>query len=198
MWSIRKPSPAAVTAFLARHSAGDYTYADVGRVADFHPQGFDRDARREIIGHGPAAFHAACDVFRRWGQFPTPWTKIYPVDAPIRAGQSLAMLAHACGLWWLNACRIVYTIDEPTRFGFAYGTLGEHVECGEEQFLIEQSADGAVWYDLRAFSRPRYWAVRLAYPFARRQQRQFARESFAALRAAVAEAISRANETAAP
>lgn len=194
MWSIGKPSPDRIAAFLHRHATSAYTYADVGRVADFHPNGFDRDVRREIIGHGPEAFEAARDAFRRWGQFPWPWTQIYPINAPIRAGQSLAMLAHAYGLWWLNACRIVYAIDEPTRFGFAYGTLCEHVECGEEQFLLEQTSGGAVWYDLRAFSRPRPWAVRLAYPLARRQQRQFALESFASMRAA----ISRSKEAASP
>ena len=81
----------------------------------------------------------------------------------------------------------LYTIDEPTRFRFAYGTLLEHVECGEEQFLLELADDGAVWYDIRSFSRPRSWAVRLGYPLARRMQRRFARESIAAMRRQVAE-----------
>jgi hypothetical protein len=27
------------------------------------------------------------------------------------------------GVWTLNTCRIVYVVDEATRFGFAYGTL---------------------------------------------------------------------------
>lgn len=188
MWSILKPSPDTLAAFLARNANAEYIYADVGRAADFQPAGYDRDSRREIVGHGTPAFDAARDVFRRWGQFPKPWTGIYPLEAPIRAGQTLAMLARAYGPWWTNACRIVYVIDEPTRFGFAYGTLDEHVECGEEQFLIEQTSDGAVWYDIRAFSRPRHWAVRLAYPFARRLQRRFARESLAAVRDLVREA----------
>jgi uncharacterized protein (UPF0548 family) len=101
------------------------------------------------------------------------------------------MQAHALGLWWLNACRIVYVIDEAApvrRFGFAYGTLPAHVEEGEERFSIEQLADGSVWYDLRAFSRPRYWPVRLAKPVARRLQRRFVRESQAAMQRAVAQA----------
>jgi len=48
----------------------------------------------------------------------------------------------------------VYVIDETVpvrRFGFAYGTLPAHVEQGEERFSVELHADGAVWYDLRAF-----------------------------------------------
>lgn len=72
------------------------------------------------------------------------------------------------------------------RFGFAYGTLPAHVEEGEERFCIELHDDGTVWYDLRAFSRPRYWPVRLGKPLARRLQRRFARESQAAMYHAVA------------
>ena len=35
-------------------------------------------------------------------------------------------MGRAIGFWWLNACRIVYVVDEAgpiTQFGFAYGTL---------------------------------------------------------------------------
>src|SRR5689334_23922816 len=34
-------------------------------------------------------------------------------------------------------------------------TLTPHVESGEEQFLVERLADGSVWYEVAAFSRPR-------------------------------------------
>jgi len=89
-------------------------------------------------------------------------------------------------VWFLNAARIVYVIDEPRRFGFAYGTLPGHAERGEERFLIEWLTDDTVWYDLDAISRPRYWAARVAYPVARRLQRRFARLSKASMAAAVA------------
>ena len=47
------------------------------------------------------------------------------------------------------------------------------------------TSDGSVWYDVRAFSRPRYWPVRLAKRIARRLQARFVRDSKAAMRAAV-------------
>jgi uncharacterized protein (UPF0548 family) len=92
------------------------------------------------------------------------------------------VLARAFGLWWLNACRIVYIVDEDDgsmrRFGFAYGTLPGHAESGEERFLVEwDRRDGCVWYDILAFSRPNHFLVRLAYPQARKLQKQFARDS---------------------
>jgi uncharacterized protein (UPF0548 family) len=122
--------------------------------------------------------------------FPGAWTEICPGDTPIEAGQVVAILFRTFGLWWMNACRIVEVIDEagPTRrFGFAYGTLPGHVECGEERFTIEWGRDDVVWYDLRAFSRPRHWLVRLGYPLARRLQRRFVRESQTAMRRMIEE-----------
>jgi uncharacterized protein (UPF0548 family) len=101
------------------------------------------------------------------------------------------MQAHALGLWWLNACRIVYVLDEQgpvQRFGFAYGTLFAHVEQGRSVSASKLRADGRVYYDLRAFSRPRYWPVRLGKPIARRLQARFVRESQASMQGAVADA----------
>src|SRR5262249_20824062 len=66
------------------------------------------------------------------------------------------------------------------RYGFAYGTLPEHAESGEERFTVEwHEADDAVWYDILAFSRPHQLLVRLGYPLARRLQKRFARDSAA-------------------
>ena len=113
------------------------------------------------------------------------WVRILPRDALLRKGQQVAMVARAFGLTWVSAAEIVYTIEEPRRFGFAYGTLKAHIECGEERFLIEWLPDDSVWYDLRAFSRPRHWLIRLGYPLARRLQRHFVRDSQGALQQAI-------------
>jgi uncharacterized protein (UPF0548 family) len=98
------------------------------------------------------------------------------------------------GVWQLNACRIVYTIDEQTanvaRFGYAYGTLPGHVERGEEQFLLEwDRREDMVSYSILAFSRPRHVLAKLGYPLMRRLQRRFARESTAAMKRAVANCV---------
>ena len=117
-----------------------------------------------------------------------------PDAAPVREGMVVAMQAHALGLWWLNACRIVYLVNEYTpvrRVGFAYGTLPAHVEQGEECFTVELHPDRSVWYDVRAFSRPRYWPVRWAKPLARRLQRRFVRDSQTCMREAVARQSAR-------
>lgn len=200
-WSFREPTAGEVTAFLAPHTNArhpvPFSYAEVGESADDakHPRGYNLDHNRERLGQGGDAFEAACAALRAWRMFPRPWTRITPAEEAIRVGAVVALQAHAVGVWWLNACRIVYTIEESNgdagrgevrrRFGFAYGTLPAHVEQGEERFRVELHDDGSVWYDLRAFSRPRYWPVRLAKPMARRLQFRFVWESKAAMRAAV-------------
>ena len=99
----------------------------------------------------------------------------------------MSVFGHAAGLWWLNACRIVYVIDDADKFGFAYGTLPGHVESGEERFMIEWNrVDESVWFDILAFSKPNHLLIRLGYPMVRRAQKRFGRESAAAMRSAVA------------
>lgn len=190
-WSRRAPSAAEVAAFLGALAGGraEHSYAAVGgtRAMDgaAPPAGYTLDHNRQRLGDGEAVFARACAALRAWRMFPAPWTRISPADAPLRAGEIVAMQARALGCWWLNACRIVYTIDEAVgarrRFGFAYGTLCAHVEAGEERFSVEIHGDGSVWYDVLAFSRPRYWPVRLARPIARRLQARFVLESQAAM-----------------
>jgi uncharacterized protein (UPF0548 family) len=190
-WSFRQPSERRVTAFLAAQEGAAWSYSEVGasRHNAERPRGYDLDHNRVQIGNGEADYAAACAAIRAWQMFPRPWTRIVRTDTPIQVGETVTMLAHAVGLWWMNAARIVYTIDEHgpvSRFGFAYGTLPAHVEQGEERFSVELREDGGVWYDLRAFSRPRYWPVRIAKRLARRLQAKFVRESQASMRAAVA------------
>ena len=102
----------------------------------------------------------------------------------------MVVLATMPSLWSLNACRIVYTIDEDVgdarRFGFAYGTLPAHVARGEERFLAEWNrADDSVWYSILALSRPKHPLAWLGYPVSRLMQRRFARASKRAMLLAV-------------
>lgn len=180
MWHFSRPSAARVAQFLDEQRALPVTYDAVGAAnGGAAPAGFVLDHNRQELGRGEAAFARACGDLRRWRMFPA-WTAIEPL-APIAAGEVIAVHVRAVGLWWLNAARIVYVIDEPRRFGFAYGTLPGHAERGEERFLVERLDDDRVWYDVRAISRPRYWAARLAYPITRALQRRFARDSKAAM-----------------
>jgi uncharacterized protein (UPF0548 family) len=185
MFTLARPTEEQVGRFLQSQVACEFSYPFVGATTTTPPAGYTVDHTRIRLGRGEAVFRAAQAALRNWDQFRLGWMEAFPAQAPIKPGQVVAVVARAAGLWCMNACRIVYVVDQPDvveRFGFAYGTLPDHVERGEERFLIEWNhATDEVWYDILAFSRPRHPLVWLGYPYSRRMQKRFARESSAAL-----------------
>ncbi|PYS37238.1 MAG: hypothetical protein DMG14_21940, partial [Acidobacteria bacterium] len=72
-----------------------------------------------------------------WEMFNLGWVRLFQPNTPIEVDATVAVLVHHFGFWSLNACPVVYVIEEARRFGFAYGTLQEHAEQGEEKFSVE-------------------------------------------------------------
>ncbi len=189
MLFLRRPTAETIRAFLAAQARLDLTYSAVGATATSPPAGYVVDHTRTRLGAGEKVFAAAKEALERWQQFRLGWLEASPEDTPIKEGQVVAILARSIGLWWLNACRIVVVVDEDgpvKRFGFAYGTLPDHAGSGEERFLVEwDREDDSVWYDILAFSQPRHFLARIGYPWVRRTQKKFGRESAAVMRRAV-------------
>jgi uncharacterized protein (UPF0548 family) len=71
-------------------------------------------------------------------------------------------------------------------FGFAYGTLGNHAEHGEESFEVRlDPRSGEVTYRIGAVSWAQSPLARIGLPIVRILQARFRRESAAAMRRAV-------------
>ena len=177
MFMIHEPTDGDVKNFIASQRDLPFTYSEVGATNSTLPEGFTIDRNQIQLGHGEATFQAAVEALKSWRQFDLGWLSVVPPGVAIEVGATVAVKARAYGTWSLNASRVVYVIDHPRCFGFAYGTLPEHVECGEERFLIAWMGSDAVWYQILAFSRPRHPLVRLTAPLARLLQKRFARES---------------------
>jgi len=179
MWTLSRPDAARVQAHREAQRSLPFTYPGVGTTREdgAAPPGFDHDRNQVALGRGEAVYAAACEGIRAWAMFPPPLAAIEPAGIPIAEGEVAGVLLRVFGVWFLNAARIVYVIDEPRRFGFAYGTLPGHAERGEERFLVEWHPDDTVVYTIVAFSRPRYWLARVAKPVARMLQRRFVRLS---------------------
>lgn len=177
MFLIHEPSDEDVIRFLATQRGLPFSYAEVGATNATPPAGYNVDHNRIQLGSGEATFKRAVAAVKRWQHFDLGWVTIVPHGIAVEVGATVAVKARAFGTWSLNASRVVYTIEESRSFGFAYGTLPDHVERGEERFLVEWLADNSVWYDILAFSRPKHPLVRFSAPLARRLQKQFARES---------------------
>jgi uncharacterized protein (UPF0548 family) len=177
MFRLTEPSSQAVLELIADQRRKPFSYSDVGATNSTPPRDFTIDHNRIQLGKGVETFRKAVAALKKWRQFDLGWVTLVPEDVPIEVGATVAVKARAFGTWSLNVTRIVYVINEERRFGFAYGTLPHHVECGEERFLIEWDADDSVSYDILAFSQPRHPLVRLGKPFTRMLQKRFARDS---------------------
>ena len=189
MFLLKEPSEETIRGFLSSQRDRPFSYAETGATADKPPAGYTVDHNRVRLGEGAETFARAVEALRSWKMFHIDWVRLLWPDTPIEAGETVGVLIHHYSIWSLNACRIVYTIEEPgpvRRFGFAYGTLPDHGERGEERFTVEwRRDDDSVWYDLLAFSRPNLFLAKIGRPMVRRLQKRFARDSKKAMVEAV-------------
>jgi uncharacterized protein (UPF0548 family) len=185
LFTLTAPSEDEIRRFISKQSDSGFSYPEVGASATAVPTGYNVDRNRIQLGSGEGTWQRAAEAIRKWRMFSMPWVNLHFASAPIQVGTDVAVSVHHLGFYSLNACRIVYVVDEDVpikRFGFAYGTLAEHAESGEERFTVEWNReDDGVWYDILAFSRPRQMLARLGYPLSRLLQKRFAQGSKAAM-----------------
>jgi uncharacterized protein (UPF0548 family) len=141
------------------------------------------------VGHGETDFERARIALANWRHFDIGWVKVFPTQPPIETGTDVAVLIRHLGFWSLNGARVVYqfggTADQ-NRFGFAYGTLTNHAESGEELFEVFRDAHSDdVMYRIRAVSWPQAPVTRIGQPIVRLLQARFRRDSAAAMRGAI-------------
>ena len=181
---LKRPTRPFIENFIAQQSQEPFNYPYVGRSQTEFPTGYTADHNCAQLGSGKMAFTAACKALEKWQMFDLGWVQLCWPDAPLKEGATVAVLVNVFGIWWLNATRIVYLIDDPSpncRFGFAYGTLTDHAESGEERFMIEWREDDTVWYDLLAYSRPHHPLAKIGRPLVRHFQKRFAADSLSAM-----------------
>lgn len=146
--------------------------------------GFRHDRLRTRLAQGRPAFELAIQKFKAWKQFDLGWTRVANPQAQISLGQIVALEVHSLGLWSLNLSQIVELEEEEAHcFGFIYKTLEDHVEEGEERFLLTfDETTGVVCYETEAISRPRSLLALLGYPVTRAFQHRFVRDSHRRMR----------------
>lgn len=156
---------------VARLRAAPFTYDAVGATLTLTggPDGWASLTRSRVLARrdfdGAAADVLAWQVQERAG---------LGVAASSRRVEPDAVVAVRLGLGPLGVtapCRVVAVVDEPERVGFVYGTLPGHPVRGEELFVVERQADGALRLTVAAFSRPATLATRVAGPLGRIGQR---------------------------
>jgi len=188
MFLARRPSQREIEEFITRSRDLPLSYSPIG-IAKESPDGFKVDEASGIIGHGQQAFERAKLALAQWRHFDFGWVELVPRGAAIEPGSVVAILVHHLWFWSLNGCRVVYTLGDRRTglgFGFAYGTLSNHAELGEEIFEVSLVPDSEeVIYRIRAVSKARATLARIGYPFTRMLQARFRRDSITALRRAI-------------
>ena len=185
MFLTHRPTSAEIEKFLNQSRELQLSYHPPG-IAKDGSAGFRFDNASAVIGKGEAAFARAQQALREWRQFDLGWVELFPRDASTMPGTVVAVLVHHPGLWSLNGCRIVYSVgDERSSFGFAYGTLTNHAEMGEEIFEVSITKSDEVIYKISAASKPRALLARIGYPYTRFCQSRFRRDSLAAMKHAI-------------
>lgn len=185
LFRLTAPTEDQIRRFISKQKGSSYSYPELGASAHCPPSGYTIDHNRIQLGRGEGTWQRGVEAIRAWKMFCMPWVNVYWPNAPILVETEVVISVHHFGFYSLNACRIVYVVDEEgpiNRFGFAYGTLAEHAESGEERFTIEWNRkNDEVWYDILAFSRPRQIFAKVGYPLSRLLQQRFAEGSKAAM-----------------
>jgi uncharacterized protein (UPF0548 family) len=185
MFLARRPTPNVIDRFICESQDLPLSYAPIGIVRT-RTAGQDLDELTVAIGRGQADFERARSALLAWKQFDIGWVETFPRQAPVAIGTVVAVLIRHLGFWSLNGCRVLYSVaslDDVARFGFAYGTLTNHAESGEELFevFIDPRTED-VLYRIRATSWPQATLARVGQPIVRVLQERFREQSAAAMK----------------
>jgi uncharacterized protein (UPF0548 family) len=163
-------------------AAAGFTYREVGATRGLPlPDGYRRLRVRTRLGRGPEVFRAAGMAVLDWRMHRAVGVTV-ATDGPAMPGRAVTVGLGAGPLRLYAPCRVVWTVAEETRTGFAYGTLPGHPECGEESFVVTLERDGSVALTVTSFSRPAAWFTRAAGPLVPVFQRAYARRCGTVLR----------------
>lgn len=169
---VRPRSSNSIDQLIAKSAETEPTYSEVGATLNGEqPPGYRHDEYEAKLGEGREAFLRASTGLQTWRSHKGLGIDVLPHGTPIELGATVVV---TLGFPWLSLaapCRIVGVLDEPDRWGFAYGTLPGHPEQGEESFVASINGNDEGAFRITAFSRPGEWLTRLAGPIGRVVQR---------------------------
>jgi uncharacterized protein (UPF0548 family) len=185
-----KPSEKHLSDFYLKQSQLEVQYQGIEMTRlgqNYSNSRYRKHYVQTTLGTGDALYSLAVDQIKSWHHFNMDWIELYPPRPAIAPNTTLVVGANHFILWSMNACRIIYTIDEWTeekrRFGYAYGTLPSHVEEGEESFILEWDIlSDSVTYQILAYSRPNHRLVSMLWPIAILIQDHFRKQSLSVMK----------------
>ncbi|MFN8052830.1 MAG: DUF1990 domain-containing protein [Acidimicrobiales bacterium] len=168
---VGRPSASQLERALAAVAGKQPTYDHYGSTLDPAAwPGRVQHHRSVELGHGDAVFVAACDSLRAWACHRGIRARVFPDGAPLAVGTDVLVMLPVGPFSITVPNRIVAVVDEPGRFGFAYGTLPGHQERGEEAFVVDVDAAGTVTATIRVDAVTATFAAGAIAPVVRRVQ----------------------------
>jgi uncharacterized protein (UPF0548 family) len=169
VFSLRRPSPGDLARVIAQQADCELTYAEQGATAGSLPAGYRHDHwETDLGGFDQMLFDRHGAALRDWQVQRGAGLSVYPAE-PVRPGLTFAVWLRLAGAYVTAAGRVVYVTSEADRCGFAYGTLPQHPEQGEEAFHVIK-AGTRMLFRVTAFSRPRHPLARAGAPISRLTQ----------------------------
>ena len=177
LYYLRQPKPEQLAELAMQQSLEAPSYTEVGRtLSPGVPAGYRPVQASRTVGNGVDCFTRSRSAIESWAGHRHTGAVLYPPQLPIETGKTVVVALKIGPVWTTAACRIVAVVDEPDRFGFAYGTLPHHSVRGEEAFLVTRDpTSGTVEFKISAFSSPKSVLTRLGGPIGRVVQRLMAR-----------------------
>lgn len=184
MLHILRPSAKKMPKLVQKWRNKPLTYQEVGCTRlEKIPPGYNKDKHRILLGNGEQTFLAAKSAVQNWKMYDLGWMDVHRPLVPIKEGEVSVTFIKLFGIWFgAIPCRIVYTINEnnseKSLFGFAFGTIEDHPEIGEEKFVIEwDHSNDNVYYEVCAISRSGHFLTKCGYPVMRYLQNCFFRDT---------------------
>ena len=160
-----------------RLARGELNYPDIGATEHGgSPPGYRKVASRTYLGEGAAAYHRVAEGILAWELQRRSGLRVRTESDVVVPGARVVS-GFGVGPFRLNApCEVIWVHRPapgggPQSAGFGYGSLPGHPVRGEESFVAEIDAQGRVFVNITAFSRPSNWFYAAGGALARRAQR---------------------------
>lgn len=173
MLRLIRPSIDDLARLLAKAKADELSYPEAGATRDsVLPTGYRLDRYERRLTPDDVVFERAVNALRVWRAHTGAGVDVVPPDARVTVGETVVLVLRTVGIWAPAPCRVVYVVDEPNRFSFAYGTLPGHPERGEVAMTVERNQSEGVVFRIVSFSRTVDPLARLGSPLTRLVQRR--------------------------
>jgi uncharacterized protein (UPF0548 family) len=168
---VRPSNVRSIDALLQSLSNLEPNYSEVGAsLTGATVSGFRNHHYQIDLSAKDGVFDRAVLGLKTWQAHDIPRLKVYPETQRVALGKSVILELGPRIVAIAAPCRIVRVVEQPDEWGFAYGTLPGHPECGEESFVVRRSTTGWITFEISGFSRAASSVAKFSGPVARKIQ----------------------------